>query len=403
MRVELWFDFSCPYAYLASTQIEALCARTGATLDARPMLLGGVFRARAVPQKLFAAISPAKARHNALDLERWARRFGVPYDGMPSGHPFRTVEALRALLVVGAPFMPLAHAFFRAYWVEGRDLGERAVLVDVLTRAGHDAERVLTAAEAPAIKDELRARTDEAIALGIFGAPAFVVDGAALYWGQDRMHFVEGIPYDAWIASSNTGRPTVPHTLEVFFDFSSPYSYLGVSQVDALAARTGARVVWRPFLLGGLFKAIGQVDAPMLSWSDAKRLHTLKDMQRWADYYGVPYTFNSRFPTNSLKAMRCYLALPEERRAAFREATFRAVWAEDKDIGDEAVLREILGADADATLAAAATPAVKDALKKSTEDALAAGVFGAPTFVVDGEELFWGQDRLPLVERALRA
>ena len=113
----------------------------------------------------------------------------------------------------------------------------------------------------------------------------------------------------------------MPHTLEVFFDFSSPFAYLGCSQVDALAARTGCQVTWRPFLLGGLFKAIGQVDVPLNTWSDAKRLYTFKDMMRWSEHWGVPMKFPSRFPTNSLKALRLYLALPEASRAAFRGPT----------------------------------------------------------------------------------
>jgi 2-hydroxychromene-2-carboxylate isomerase len=190
------------------------------------------------------------------------------------------------------------------------------------------------------------------------------------------MHLVEGQRYDAWIASADTGRPSTPHALEVYFDFSSPYAYLGVSQAEALAARTGAALTWRPMLLGGLFRAIGQADAPVLTFSEAKRAHTLRDLARWAEFYGLPYRFPSRFPVSSLKAMRCYLALPEHRRGAFRDAVLRAVWGEDRDLGDDGVLRALLGEGADATLEAASSPAVKEALKRATEDAVAAGVFG---------------------------
>ncbi len=100
------------------------------------------------------------------------------------------------------------------------------------------------------------------------------------------------------------------HTLEIFWDFSSPFAYLGTTQADALAERTGAKLVWKPMLLGGVFKSVGQVDAPVLTWGDAKRLHTFNDLKRWADHYGVPFNFPSRFPTNSLKALRAYLAMP---------------------------------------------------------------------------------------------
>jgi 2-hydroxychromene-2-carboxylate isomerase len=191
------------------------------------------------------------------------------------------------------------------------------------------------------------------------------------------------------------------HTIEIFWDFSSPYSYLGSTQADALAKRTGATLVWKPMLLGGVFKSIGQVEAPILTWSDSKRDHALKDLHRWAEHFGVPFKFPSRFPMFTLKSMRVYLALPEERRKDFREKTYRAYWAEDRDIGDDATLRELIGEGADAILARTQDPAVKQALIDATNEAVKRGVFGAPTWIIDGAELIWGQDRIPLVERAL--
>lgn len=175
--LELWFDYSCPYAYLASTQAEALAARTGARLVWKPMLLGGVFAARATPQNLAGTLGPAKARHLSADLARWADLFGVPLV-MPAEHPRRTVSALRATLARGCD-PAVIHALFRAYWVEGRAV-EDAAVVRAITGA-HDLD---------AWRDDLRARTDEAIALGIFGAPTFRV-GPELWWGQDRMPLVE--------------------------------------------------------------------------------------------------------------------------------------------------------------------------------------------------------------------
>jgi 2-hydroxychromene-2-carboxylate isomerase len=193
----------------------------------------------------------------------------------------------------------------------------------------------------------------------------------------------------------------MPHTLELYWDFSSPFSYLGSTQADALAERTRATLVWRPMLLGGLFRTIGQVDAPILSWSEAKRSYYFQDLTRWAAHWNVPFVFPSRFPMMTMKSMRVYLALPEERRRAYREKTFRAYWAEDRDIADDAVLRELVGEGADEVLARTQSPEVKQELIAGTERAVKAGVFGAPTWVVDGAELFWGQDRIPLVERLL--
>lgn len=192
------------------------------------------------------------------------------------------------------------------------------------------------------------------------------------------------------------------HTLELYWDFSSPFAYLGQTQAEALAARTGAELVWRPMLLGGLFKSIGQVDVPLLAWSDAKRRYYLADLYRWAEHWGVPFAFPSRFPMSTIKALRCWLALPEARRGAFRERTFRAYWAEDRDISDDATLRELLGDGADGVLEKTRDPAIKQELIACTERAARAGVFGAPTWVVDGEDLYWGQDRVVLVEERLR-
>jgi 2-hydroxychromene-2-carboxylate isomerase len=398
-RLDFWFDYTCPYAYLASARVEALAARTGDALRWRPMLLGGVFRARATPQKLFATLSSQKAKHNADDLARQAEELGVGLV-MPPGHPLRSVEALRATLATGCD-PRVIHGFYRAYWVEGRAISDPATMRDVLAAAGHDADAVLRAVEGDALRDALRSETDRAVALGIFGAPAYVLDDATLYWGYDRAHFVEGLTREAYFAQPRKDKP-MAHTLEIYWDFSSPYAYLGATQAKALAERTGATLVWRPMLLGGLFKSIGQELVPLNTWSDAKRRYTFDDMNRWAEFWGVPLNFPSVFPVHSIKAMRTWLALPEGRRDAFREGVFRACWAEGKDIGDEAVLAEHIGDDAAAVLARTNDPTVKQALIDATKHAEAQGVFGAPTWVVDGTELFWGQDRIPLVERALR-
>jgi 2-hydroxychromene-2-carboxylate isomerase len=170
--LDFWFDYTCPYAYLGGAQAPALAARMGVELTYRPLLLGGVFRANDTPQKLFATLSPAKAAHNMADLQRWARRFGVTLT-MPPDHPMRSVEALRATLATAiAP--RVVDAFYRAYWVENADIGDRAVIARIVSSCGHDRDRVLAAIDTPAIKEDLRARTDEAIALGIFGVPSWV-------------------------------------------------------------------------------------------------------------------------------------------------------------------------------------------------------------------------------------
>jgi 2-hydroxychromene-2-carboxylate isomerase len=406
-RLDFWFDYTCPYAYIASTQVRKLAQRMGVALVWQPMLLGGVFRANDTPQNLSEVLLPPKLAHNERDFARWAALFGVRLH-KPHAHPMRSVEALRATIATGLD-PHVIEGFFRAYWVEGRQPSEPATIRDVVQAAGHSPDDVLAQIATDQVKDDLRHRTDRAIALGIFGAPTFIVDEKELYWGQDRMHFVADARVDD-VLPAIVRAPHPARSLELFWDFSSPFAYLGASQAEALAARTGATLVWRPMLLGGLFKTIGQANVPLATWSVAKQRYYAKDMDRWAAYYGVPFKWPSHFPMNTIKAMRCQLALEGAPAVAFREATFRAFWAEDRDISDDAVLRELLtgaGADAAAVLARTQTPEIKQALIDATQRAAERGVFGAPTWVVavagvvGGEELFWGQDRIPLVERAL--
>jgi 2-hydroxychromene-2-carboxylate isomerase len=391
MSLDFWFDYTCPYAYLGSTQARALAARMGVPLTYQPLLLGGVFREKGTAQRLSETLGPAKAAHNAEDLQRWAKRFGVTLR-MPANHPIRSVEALRATLATNID-PNVIDAFYRAYWVDNTDLSSREVIAKIVQAHGHDSARVLEAIDTSAIKDDLRARTAKGVALGIFGVPAWIVDGKELYWGQDRMHFVE----------AHAPGPA----LDVYWDFSSPFAYLGASQVAALARRTNTRVTWRPLLLGGLFRSIGTADVPLATFSEAKQKHTMNDLHRWAAYWDVPFRFPSRFPIHTLKAMRVYLALGEEHRASYRAAVFRACWAEDRDITQDDVLASCIGDEAIAcdALARSNSDDVKAELRRCTEEAAAKGVFGVPTFIVTprgGEPaLFWGQDRLELVEEAL--
>lgn len=192
-RVDFYFDFACPYAYLAHTQIEAVCARAGAELSWRPFLLGGLFRILGAPVDPNVSMPAAKARMNLLDMARWADHLGVPLI-RPAAHPCRTVLALRAALASGS-IERASKALFAAYWAKGLDLGKPEVVLAALDEAGFEGENLILKAEEQAIKDDLRARTDEAARAGVFGAPAFVVTAPGvdgdLFWGQDRLMFVE--------------------------------------------------------------------------------------------------------------------------------------------------------------------------------------------------------------------
>lgn len=192
-------------------------------------------------------------------------------------------------------------------------------------------------------------------------------------------------------------------SLEFFFDFGSPTSYLAWTQLPKLAADCGAQLVWKPMLLGGVFKASGNASPVMVP---AKGRWMFQDMARWARRYAVPLAMNPHFPINTLTLMRGAVGLQLRRPADFEPyvaTVFRAMWATPCNLGDAEVLAATLqraGFDAEALLALASDPEVKARLVANTDEAVARGVFGAPTVFV-GEQMFFGQDRLDFVREAL--
>ncbi|MCA9600505.1 MAG: 2-hydroxychromene-2-carboxylate isomerase [Polyangiales bacterium] len=193
--------------------------------------------------------------------------------------------------------------------------------------------------------------------------------------------------------------------VEFFFDVGSPYSYLAATQLHTLEGFSSAKVRWRPFLVGGVFKAAGN-DMP--ARVPAKAKYMLADLQTWAKEYGVELNFPASFPPNTLKAQRALTAaarIGEDSVRRFALGLFRAYWVEGRDVSDAAVLGDVAahaGLDAPAILASLDNPEIKDALRRETEEAVERGAFGAPTFFI-GDRMFWGNDRLQFVEAHLRA
>jgi len=415
--VDFYFDFSCPYAYLGSEEIEALCARIGATLHWRPMLLGGVFRAIGAGEGPMATLPPSKKRHVELDARRWAARRDLPLR-FPVAHPMRTVRALRVLLGLPETSRSAAiHGIYRTYWRDNRDVTRDDVIDEALAAAGIGAATRAAAfatAESDAIKDELRRCTDEAVARGVFGAPAIFV-GDVMLWGQDRLHWLEAIA-EGWriddaapvrvidqepCSAGELPPSAAPRVLDFWFDFSSPFAYLGATQIEAVARAAGATVRWRPLLLGALFKQIGTPDVPLFAMPEPKRRYTMRELGRWARWWGVPFRMATRFPMRTVTALR--LVLAADLAPALIQRLFHALWVEDADLADEPTLRRLtaeVGLDP-ALVDRTQDPAIKQALVDHTAAANAAGVFGVPTCVVDGD-VYWGQDRLDLVAAALR-
>lgn len=188
--VEFLFDVGSPAAYLAWTQLPALCAAAGARMVYVPILLGGVFQATGNQSPMSV---PAKGRYMQDDLARFARRYGVPFQHNPH-FPIQTLALMRGAtgLAMREPerLPEYLRVVFEALWVQGRDLNDPAVVAAVLAGAGFDAQQVLALTADVAVKEKLKADTQAAVARGVFGAPTMFVDGH-MYWGQDRLDFIK--------------------------------------------------------------------------------------------------------------------------------------------------------------------------------------------------------------------
>jgi 2-hydroxychromene-2-carboxylate isomerase len=195
--------------------------------------------------------------------------------------------------------------------------------------------------------------------------------------------------------------------IEFFFDCSSPWTYLAFHNIQPLAEEFGAPVTWRPILVGGIFNTINpSVYEGRAHPVPAKARYSGKDLQDWARLAGLKIKMPpSVFPVNSVKAMRaCLVLAPQGKLIPFARAVFETYWGEDKDISQDAVLREVcarLNLDADALIAAADAPEIKAQLRANTDEVMARGGFGSPTIFVGGEDMYFGNDRMPLIRAAL--
>jgi len=187
--------------------------------------------------------------------------------------------------------------------------------------------------------------------------------------------------------------------LTFWYEFASTYSYLSVMRISDVAAAAGVEVRWQPFLLGPIFKAQGWDTSPFNIYP-AKGRYMVRDIERIAAARGLKFRMPEPFPANGLKAARLASAgMDEGWVAPFSKAVFEAQFAQGKDIASEAVLvglLETLGIDAEAALAQAGGAANKERLREATAEAQRLGIFGAPSFVTEDGELFWGDDRLDM-------
>lgn len=192
-------------------------------------------------------------------------------------------------------------------------------------------------------------------------------------------------------------------SVEFYFDLGSPYSYLAYYRLLQMAEQQEIQIVYKPILLGGVFKATGNrspIEIPV------KGVYSILDMQRWAEYYQIQMQMNPHFPMNTLTLMRILTGVQLLHLEKFEQVLkllFDAMFGTPQNLNEPTVLAEVLkpsGFSVEDIMSMVQSEVVKQKLITETEQAIQRGIFGAPTFFV-GDEMYWGQDRLHFVEQAL--
>lgn len=196
-------------------------------------------------------------------------------------------------------------------------------------------------------------------------------------------------------------------SIDFYFDCSSPWTYLGFTGIHEIARRHGAAINWKPILVGGIFNAVNQsVYEQRANPVPVKARYYQKDLSDWADYYGIKIGMPPVFPVNAVKSMRgALVALDEGCLVPYAAAVFEAYWGDLRDISQDEVLKDIcknVGLDTTRYFSQIAEDDIKARLRSNTDEVIERGGFGSPTMFV-GDAMFFGNDRLPLVDRALDA
>ncbi len=196
--------------------------------------------------------------------------------------------------------------------------------------------------------------------------------------------------------------------LEFFFDCSSPWTYLAFHRIEALAVETGAALIWRPILVGGVFNAVNSsVSEQRKNPVPAKARYYAKDLADWSRHTGVQIGMPPVFPVNSVKAMRgVFVAEEYDRVPAYARAVFEAYWGDLEDISRDEVIEKVarrVGLDAAEFGEKIRAPEYKAKLRKNTDELIERGGYGSPTMFVDRDDMYFGNDRLPLVRAALES
>ena len=195
-------------------------------------------------------------------------------------------------------------------------------------------------------------------------------------------------------------------TVEFFFDYSSPWTYLAFDRIEEFCEKNGAELIWKPFLVGGVFNKVNpSVYQRRENPVPPKDNYYRKDMNDWARYQGITLIKPSVFPVNSVKALRgAFVAIEEGKISEYSRGCFSAYWTDDRDISQEDVLQpiaEAAGMDGEAFMAKITEERIKRKLFETTDEIIAREGFGSPTFFIDESDMYFGNDRLELMQAAI--
>jgi 2-hydroxychromene-2-carboxylate isomerase len=384
---KFYYDIVCPYAYMTFDFLRRSNVFVSKHIELKPILLGGLFKHLEYQTDPNKTLSLNKASYIRNDIGRQAEYFSIPLS-FHTRHPLSTVKAMRLIHAAKSLEEAVSDRLYRAYWQENLDIDNDEVIDAIALEMGID----YSAGLREHAKEQLFKATEEAFLAHVFGVPTIALNNR-LYFGGDRLLLIEKdlgltLPKSVWPVGSQ---------LDFYFDFSSPYSYLGFAEVkQALAA--GVKINFIPILLGALFKEICIADIPMLQAHPNKTAYFLQDMKDWANYRGAGFVFNSHFPLRTISPLRCALADHN-----VIDAIFTAAWQDNLNIGSPEILSTVLtkaGFNAKQILEQAENPDIKEKLKHNTDEAIKRGVFGVPTFFVKGHQVF-GQDRFWWIKKTL--
>jgi 2-hydroxychromene-2-carboxylate isomerase len=196
--------------------------------------------------------------------------------------------------------------------------------------------------------------------------------------------------------------------LEFFYDLTSPWTYLAFTGIRPIAEKYGVDIEWRPIIVGGVFNVVNKdlyAQREKMFGNERRMRYMMKDLKDWADLRGIEIKWPSFHPASAVKCMRgCFVAEEQGLLVPYSEAVFEAYWGRCEDVSQEEVLGAIvsdLGMDAAAFLESITEQVVKDKLRANTDEVIERGAYGSPTIFINGDDMYFGNDRLPLVESKL--